>query len=88
MDSIQVEMSTARQFLFSLRIKDKKEGNIFQQINRSSKLIAEHGFDVRQLKKEDIKRMLAIYFEVSMNGEDISDTEGEAYLEVAVNENI
>ncbi len=88
LDSIQVEMSTARQFLFSLRIKDKKEGNIFQQINRSSKLIAEHGFDVRQLKKEDIKRMLAIYFEVSMNGEDISDTEGEAYLEVAVNEKI
>ena len=32
--------------------------------------------------------MLAINFEVSMNGEDISDTEGEAYLEVAVNEKI
>ena len=41
-----------------------------------------------QLKKEDIKRMLAIYFEVSMNGEDISDTEGEAYLEVLLYENI
>ena len=88
LDSIQVEMSTARQFMFCLRISDKKEGQVFQQINRSSKLIAEHGFDVRQLKKEDIKRMLAIYFEVSMNGEDISDTEGEAYLEVAVNEKI
>lgn len=88
LDSIQVEMSTARQFLFSLRIKDKKEGNIFQQINRSSKLIAEHGFDVRQLKKEDIKRMLAIYFEVSMNGEEMECVEGEKYLEVAVDENI
>ena len=86
LDSIQVEMSTARQFLFSLRIKDRKEGQIFQQINRSSKLIAEHGFDVRQLKKEDIKRMLAIYFEVSMNGEEIELIEGEKYLEAAVNE--
>lgn len=81
LDSIQLEMSTARQFLFCLRISDKKEGQIFQQINRTSKLIAEHGFDVRQLKKEDIKRMLAIYFEVSMNGEDVPDTEGAAYLE-------
>lgn len=86
LDSIQIEMSTARQFLFSLRIKDRKEGQIFQQINRSSKLIAEHGFDVRQLKKEDIKRMLAIYFEVSMNGEEIELIEGEKYLEAAGNE--
>lgn len=88
LDSIQIEMSTARQFLFSLRIKDKKESQIFQQINRSSKLIAEHGFEVRQLKKEDIKRMLAIYFEASMNGEEMECVEGEKYLEVAVNENI
>ncbi len=83
LDSIQVEMSTARQFLFSLRIKDKKEGQVFQQLNRSSKLIAEHGFEVKQLKKEDIKRMLAIYFEVSMNGEDMECVEGEKYLEPA-----
>ena len=55
----------------------------FQQLNRSTKLIAEHGFEVKQLKKEDIKRMLAIYFEVSMNGEEIPDTEGETYLEPA-----
>ena len=88
LDSIQVEMSTARQFMFCLRISDKKEGQVFQQINRSSKLIAEHGFDVRQLKKEDIKRMLAIYFEVSMNGEEMECVEGEKYLEVAVDENI
>lgn len=83
LDSIQVEMSTARQFLFSLRIKDKKEGQVFQQLNRSTKLIAEHGFEVKQLKKEDIKRMLAIYFEVSMNGEYMECVEGEKYLETA-----
>lgn len=88
LDSIQVEMSTARQFLFSLRIKEKKEGQIFQQLNRSTKLIAEHGFEVKQLKKEDIKRMLAIYFEVSMNGEEMEYVEGKKYLEAAVNENI
>lgn len=83
LDSIQVEMSTARQFLFSLRIKDKKESQVFQQLNRSTKLIAEHGFEVKQLKKEDIKRMLAIYFEVSMNGEYMECVEGEKYLETA-----
>lgn len=84
LDSIQVEMSTARQFLFSLRIKEKKEGQVFQQLNRSTKLIAEHGFEVKQLKREDIKRMLAIYFEVSMNGEYMECVEGEKYLETAL----
>ena len=32
--------------------------------------------------------MLSIYFEVSMNGEEMECVEGEKYLEVAVDENI
>lgn len=83
LDDIQVEMSTARQFLFCIRFKDKKDEQIFQQINRVSKVISEHGFDVRRMEKADVKRMLAIYFEASMHGEEISDIEGENYLETA-----
>lgn len=82
LDDIQTEMSTARQFLFCIRFKDKKEEQVFQQINRVSKAISEHGLEVRRLQKSDIKRMLAIYFEVSMHGEEIEDTEGECFLEV------
>ena len=81
LDDIQLEMSTARQFMFCVRTKDKKESQIFQQINRASKIISEHGFDVRRMNKEDIKRMLAIYFDVSMNGDKIEDAEGEKYIE-------
>ena len=85
LDDIQVEMSTARQFLFCIRFKDKKDEQIFQQINRVSKVISEHGFDVRRMEKADVKRMLAIYFEASMNGEEMPDIEGENYLEVIEN---
>ena len=67
--------------MFCVRTKDKKESQIFQQINRASKIISEHGFDVRRMNKEDIKRMLAIYFDVSMNGDKIEDAEGEKYIE-------
>ena len=83
LDDIQVEMSTARQFLFCIRFRDKKEEQIFQQINRTAKVISEHGFDVRRMGKSDVKRMLAIYLEASMHGEEISDIEGENYLETA-----
>ena len=81
LDNIQIEMSTARQFMFCVRTKDKKESQIFQQINRASKIISEHGFDVRRMNKEDIKRMLAIYFDVSKDGDKIEDTEGNKYIE-------
>ena len=83
LDDIQVEMSTARQFLFCIRFRDKKEEQIFQQINRTAKVISEHGFDVRRMGKSDVKRMLAIYLEASMHGEKMSDIEGENYLETA-----
>ena len=48
LDDIQVEMSTARQFLFCIRFKDKKDEQIFQQINRVSKVISAHGKSGRQ----------------------------------------
>ncbi len=85
LDDIQIEMSTARQFLFCIRFKDKKEEQVFQQINRVSKVISEHGFEVSRMGKKDIKRMLAIYLEASMHGEELPDVEGESYLEVQKN---
>lgn len=33
------------------------------------------------MKKEDIKRFLALYFEASMNGEQMPDVDGEQYFE-------
>lgn len=81
LNEIQLEMSAARQFLFCVRMKDRKDEQIFQQINRCSKAMSEHGFDVRRMEKSDIKRMLAIYFEASMNGENMPDIEGACYCE-------
>lgn len=64
--NIQIEMSTARQFMFSVRFRREKEEQIFNQVNRVEKAIAEQGFEVKQMDKDDIKRFLAIYFGASM----------------------
>lgn len=85
LDDIQIEMSTARQFMFCIRFKDKKDEQIFQQINRTVKVISEYGFEVRRMNRDDIKRMLAIYFDVSMNGDEMEDFEGLKYMEVQNN---
>lgn len=82
LDNIQIEMSTARQFMFSVRFRREKEEQIFNQINRVEKAIAEQGFEVKRLKKNDIKRFLAIYYGASMQGELIPDVDGkDAYDE-------
>ncbi len=76
LDNIQIEMSTARQFMFSIRFRKEKEEQIFTQINRVEKSISEQGFEVRRAAKEDMKRTLAIYFEASIQGELIPDVDG------------
>ena len=83
LDNIQVEMSTARQFMFVARIKKDKEEQVLQSINRIEKAISEQSFEIKRMKKNDIKHMLAIYFGAGMSGETISDIDGEKYIEEA-----
>lgn len=91
LDEIQVEMSSARQFVYALRFRREKDEQIFNTINRVDKAIAEHGFSARRMSKSEVKRMLALYFGTSINGEEIPDIEGLEYFdlerqEVIVNE--
>lgn len=86
LDNVQVEMATARQFLFTARVKGKKQKQVFEQANRVEKIISEQGFEVRRMRKEEIKRFLAIYFEASMNGEQMPDGDGEQFFEVIEDE--
>ena len=82
LDHIQMEMATARQFLFIARLKNAKDKQTFDTANRIEKVISEQGFEVQRMKKADIKRFLALYFEASMNGEQMPDSDGEQFYEV------
>ena len=77
LDEIQIEMFTARQFMFAVRFRREKDEQIFSTLNRVDKAISEHGFAARRMTKPEIKRMLALYFGTSISGDDIPDIEGE-----------
>ena len=79
LDNIQMEMATARQFMFIARLKNQKDKQSFDSANRIEKVISEQGFEVRRMRKADIKRFLALYFETSMNGEQMPDIDGEQF---------
>lgn len=86
LDNVQAEMATARQFLFIGRCKSMKPEQVFQMANRIEKVVSEQGFEVQRMKKNDIKRFLAIYFGASMHGDQMPDVDGEQYYEVGEDE--
>ena len=86
LDTIQVEMATARQFFFVARLKGQKEKQVFETANRIESKIAGEGFEVHRLKKPEIKRILALYFDSSLQGEAIPDIDGEQFYEVTDDE--
>ena len=82
LDEIQLEMSSARQFLFAVRFHRENDEQIFRLMNRIDKAITEHGFTIKRMGKPEIKRLLALYFGTSIYGEEIDDTEGERYFDL------
>lgn len=86
-DNINMESSTARQFMFIIRCKNSSEEQVSTIANRVEKIITEQNFDIKRLGKPEIKRFLAIYFDASLNGELIPDIDGLQYLgEVSEND--
>ena len=79
-DNINMESSTARQFMFIVRCKNSSEEQVSTIANRVEKIITEQNFDIKRLGKPEIKRFLAIYFDASLNGELIPDIDGLQYL--------
>jgi len=77
LDEIQLEMSSARQFMFAVRFRREKPEQVFTILNRVDKTLLEHGFSARRMTKAETKRMLALYFGTSITGDVIPDTEGE-----------
>lgn len=85
LDKVQLEVSTARQFMIVARFKELKNEQILQNINRIEKTIREQGFEVSRMQKSDIKRMLANYFSASLQGDKIEDYDGITYINETIN---
>ena len=64
----------------------QKEKQTFETANRIESKIAGEGFEVHRLKKPEIKRILALYFDSSLQGEAIPDIDGEQFYEVTDDE--
>ena len=80
LDRIQVQMATAREFLVAIRLRDEKESEVFPYLNRIEKTLREQGFIARRADKEDIKRILAVYFEQNVTTERFEEYDGDRWV--------
>ena len=80
LDRIQVQMATAREFLILIRLRNQKGKDVFSYLDRIEKSLKEQGFDSRRADEEDIKRILAEYYEQNVTSEKFEDFDGARWI--------
>ena len=83
LDRIQIQTASAREFLLIIRFGEKavRSNEINAGISRTEKLLKDQGFMFKLADKEDIKRILSVYFVQNLTQVYFEDYDGEAYLE-------
>ena len=80
LDEIQVQTATAREFAIVVRLKKQSEKEVFPYLNRIEKTIRDQGFAVKRADREDIKRLIAVYFEQNVTQETFEEHDGDRWV--------
>ena len=80
LDRIQSQMATAREFLILIRMREEKGKEMFSFLDRIEKSLKEQGFEVKRAGEEDIKRILAVYYEQNVTSEKFEDFDGQRWI--------
>ena len=80
LDHIQAMTATEREFLLIVRIRGLKDKEIFSYLNRIEKTLNENGFSAKRYDGEDIKTLLAVYFEQNITTEKFENFDGERWI--------
>ena len=80
LDRIQIQMATAREFLILIRLREEKGKDMFSFLDRIEKSLKEQGFEVKRAGEEDIKRILAVYYEQNVTSEKFEDYDGQRWV--------
>lgn len=74
-------MSTAREFMFAVRLRNESDEQSFANLNRIEKSINEQGFDCTRAEKDDVKRILSRYFGINTDEKQLDDHDGDTVME-------
>lgn len=80
LDKIQIQTATARSFALVVRIKEEDQAKVFPLLRRIEKLLKLQGFIVERANKEQLKELLAVYYEQNVTTDKFEDMDGERWL--------
>ena len=77
LDSIQAETASAREFAMVFELDRQKDEPSRSQIARLERSIRDQGFRVRQANRQDLMRLLAVYYQQDVTTEFFEMIDGE-----------
>lgn len=83
LDRIQVTMASSREFYLIVRLKNENESEILPYLSRVEQNINDNGFTTRRANKQELKRMLGVYFEQNVTTEQYEDFDGDRWVIVS-----
>ena len=81
LDEKQVQMTLAREFYLVVRLKNEKRETVYSLLSTIEESLHKSGLPVRRAGREDLKRILALYFEENTTSERMEDYDGQRFLE-------
>lgn len=80
LDNLQIQMATAREFAIVVRLLNQSEKEAMPYLNRIEKTLREQGFMVKRADGDDLKRILAVYFEQNVTQDSFEDHDGDRWV--------
>lgn len=79
LDKKQVLMTTAREFYLILRLRGAVETDIFRYLSTVEQSIKSCGFTLHRATREELKRILSVYYEQNVTSDTLEDHDGERW---------
>lgn len=76
LDRIQLQSASSREFVLVIPV-DGKSGAEEHTLRQMEKSICDHGIQVRLAEEQDVKRLLAVYYQQDLTTEHFCDYDGE-----------
>ncbi len=79
LDRKQILLTTAREFYLILRLRGEVETDIFRYLSTVEQGIKSCGFTLHRASREELKRLLSVYYEQNVTSEKLEDYDGERW---------
>ena len=87
LDEIQSTTASSREFAFVVRL-DRKDAGDPAQLSRLEKRFREHGFHVRLADRQDVMRLLAVYYQQDVTTEIFEEVDGGRWLNTTMDDSV